>query len=311
MTDMMMSVVVPTHNRMDTLPEVLSALEEQTNAPPFEIVLVDDGSTDDTASFLAGRHFAVPNRVLRQVNRGPAAARNAGVAAASGRRVAFLGDDTVPEQGWLAAHQAAHDSRGSGPELAVLGYTKWHPRIHVSPFLHYLNEYGLQFGYRLIRDPENVPFNFFYTSNLSLTRRRALEQPFHEGFPYPAWEDIELSYRLAATGQRLVYEPHAIVLHDHPTDIKRFCSRQEKSGFCAVRFHGLHPELGGFLGLSPDGPPALPNAGLHKIRELVAEALQNLPVTIRPLWNSILHYHYVVGLRRGWQAKLESRPESS
>ena len=99
----------------------------------------------------------------------------------------------------------------------------------LNPFLRYINEYGLQFGYRLIEEPEDVPFNFFYTSNLSLDRQRLLEDPFDEGFPYAAWEDIEVSYRLSQKGQRLVYEKDAVTRHDHPTSLERFMARQEKA----------------------------------------------------------------------------------
>lgn len=308
MADLIASVVVPTHNRMDTLPEMLAALEAQQGAPPFEIVVIDDGSTDATHEFLTARRFGIPTRVLRQENRGPAAARNVGVRAASGRLVAFLGDDTIPEPGWLAAHVAAHRSRGGGDELAILGYTRWHPRVRTNPFLEYINEEGLQFGYRLIADPENVPFNFFYTSNVSLSRQSLLEEPFYEGFPYAAWEDIEVSYRLAAAGQRLIYEPRAVALHDHATTIHRFCARQEKVGYSAVVFYKLHPELGGFLGLGPNGPPPLPARGQRR-REIVARVLQWLPVRLPNLWDTVLRFHYIAGLRRGW--KTLHRPESS
>ncbi|MCZ7649668.1 MAG: glycosyltransferase [Thermoanaerobaculia bacterium] len=81
-------------------------------APPFEVVVVDDGSTDGTAEWLAGLRPGYPLIRLRQPNRGPAAARNAGVAAARGARVAFLGDDTVPAAGWLAWHERAWRERG-------------------------------------------------------------------------------------------------------------------------------------------------------------------------------------------------------
>ena len=100
----------------------------------------------------------------------------------------------------------------------MIGYTRWHPRMRLNPFLRYINEYGLQFGYALIDDPENVPFNFFYTSNVSLPRELLLAEPFDLSFPYPAWEDIELSYRLEKGGMRLVYDRTATVAHDHPTE---------------------------------------------------------------------------------------------
>jgi glycosyltransferase involved in cell wall biosynthesis len=167
------SVVIPTHDRLEVLPEVLAALERQHGAPEFEVVVVDDGSQQPTAGFLRDWRPPYPHRVLHQPQSGPAVARNAGVRAAGGRWVAFLGDDTVPRADWLREHRRAHRERGDG-RLAVIGYTGWHPRMRRTRFLDYINEHGLQFGYALIDDREQVPFNFFYTSNLSLPRQLLL-----------------------------------------------------------------------------------------------------------------------------------------
>jgi glycosyltransferase involved in cell wall biosynthesis len=294
------SVVIPTHDRLEVLPEVLSALEGQQGAPAFEVVVVDDGSTDGTAEFLAGWRPALPARIVRQDNRGPAAARNRGVEEARAERVAFLGDDTVPAPGWLAAHRAAHQRLGFDPERAVIGYTRWHRRMRATPFLRHINEHGLQFGYALIRDPDDVPFNFFYTSNLSLGREILLAERFDTSFPYAAWEDIEAGYRLFSRGLKLAYEPRAVAEHDHPTDLGRFAVRQEKAGYSAVLFHRLHPELGPFLGLGPTGPPPLPPPWSQRLREGLVRALQNLPMRLPRTWEEVLRYHYIRGLHRGW-----------
>jgi glycosyltransferase involved in cell wall biosynthesis len=299
------TVVIPTFNRRRLLAEVLAALDAQRDAPPFEIVVVDDGSTDGTFSFLGSRAAIRPLRVLQQSNRGPAAARNRGVEAASGAWIAFLGDDTVPEPDWLARHWARL-RRGAGGaasagHLAVIGYTGWHRRMRLTPFLRFINEQGHQFGYGLIADPENVPFNFFYTSNLSLARARLLEEPFDESFPDPAWEDIEAAVRLFRRGLRLVYEPRARVQHDHPTDFRRFCARQERAGASAARFARKHPELESFLGLGPEGPPPLPR-GLRQLRrEWLVRALQFLPVSLPGMWEEALRVHYLRGLERAWR----------
>ncbi|MEO8197785.1 MAG: glycosyltransferase, partial [Thermoanaerobaculia bacterium] len=299
-----LSVVVPTCNRRRILAEVLQALDGQREAPPFEIVVVDDGSTDGTFEWLSARAGGRPLRLLRQQNRGPAAARNHGVAAAAGALIAFLGDDTVPEPDWLARHWARHRlerERGKShgwPRLAVLGYTAWHPRMRATPFLRFINEHGLQFGYALITDPENVPFNFFYTSNLSLAREWLLEEPFDESFPDPAWEDIEASFRMFRRGLRLVYEPQARLLHDHPTDFRRFCRRQERAGASAVRFFRKHPELAGFLGIGPNGPAPLPLRRSRLPREWLVRALQLFPVSLPGIWEEALRYHYLRGLHR-------------
>ena len=301
------SVVIPTYNRLDVLLEVLDALDAQRDAPSFEVGVVDDGSTDGTADRLALRRAPRPVRLLRQANRGPAAARNRGIREAVGPRIALLGDDTVPAPDWLAAHQRAHGERGGGADLAVIGYTGWHPRLRRSPFLDYLNEQGLQFGYGLITDPEDVPFNFFYTSNLSLARERLLEEPFDEGFPYPAWEDIEAAWRLTRRGLRIVYQPLARVAHDHPTSFARFAARQEKAGYCAVVFRERHPELAGFVGLGDGGPPRLPSRLRQRLLEGLVRALLPLPVSVPRLWEETLRFHYIRGLRRGWRELIENR----
>jgi glycosyltransferase involved in cell wall biosynthesis len=304
------SVVVPTHNRRVVLEEVIAALEAQESAPSFELIVIDDGSSDGTAEWLARRDFKLPTVVHRQPNGGPAAARNQGVALAGGEIVAFLGDDTVPDPAWLARHWHAQQSvqaRAScarGEWVGVIGYTAWHPRMRLNPFLRYINEYGLQFGYALIEDADDVPFNFLYTSNLSLPRAALLAEPFDLGFPYAAWEDIELSYRLKKRGFRLLYEEGARVSHDHPTDIARFCRRQERAGYCAVVFYRRHPELGSFLGLGPQGPPPLPSGWRRRLAGLaglVARGLQNLPVHSPRLWEDVLRGSYIEGLHRGWR----------
>ena len=304
MSDPLFSVVIPTHNRVEVLPEVVAARGRLERAPSFEVVVVDDGSSDGTAEWLSAQRPPYPFRRLRQANQGPAAARNAGVAAAVAPRVAFLGDDTVPSASWLAAHTEAWERRGREPGLTVLGRTDWHPRMRRTPFLEHINENGLQFGFALIADVERVPFNFFYTSNLSLGRDRLLAEPFDTAFPYPAWEDIEVAYRLERRGQRMVFAPEARVAHDHPTTFQRFTQRQERAGYCAVVFYRLHPELGAFLGLAPEGPPPLPPRLPQVIREGVARALQELPVNCPRLWEDALRYHYIRGLHRGWRDRV-------
>jgi glycosyltransferase involved in cell wall biosynthesis len=305
------SVVVPSHNRRGVLREVLAALDAQQEAPGFEIVVVDDGSTDGSAEMLSGWSSGRPLRVLLGPQRGPAAARNRGVAAAHGARIAFLGDDTVPEPGWLAAHDQAFRRHGGGDEIAVVGYTGWHARVRRTPFLDHLNERGLQFGYALIDRPDEVPFNFFYTSNVSLSRRRMSAEPFDEAFPYPAWEDIEAAYRLVRAGLRLVYEPAARTAHDHPTDFARFAARQERAGYCGVVFARLHPELAGFVGVGPGGPPDLPSRGAQRLREALVRALQNLPLQLPKLWDEALRFHYIRGLRRGWKELVIDKGDES
>ena len=172
-----------------------------------------------------------------------------------------------------------------------------------TPFLDYINEHGLQFGFALIEDEDNVPFNFFYTSNLSVDREAMASEPFDPAFPYAAWEDVEAGYRLAARGLRLLYRPAARVAHDHPTDLARFAERQYRSGYSAVVFFRRHEQLGPFLGMQSGKPPSAGGArerALLWTQERLARALQGMPVRLPRLWEKTMRHHYLEGLRNGW-----------
>ena len=243
------SIVIPTFERPDTLAQVLDALARQSGSEDFEVLVVDDGSRDETPERLRAVSPPFPFRFFRQDNSGPAAARNRGVEEARGRWILFLGDDTVPEPELLAVHAQAHAVPRAGP-VAVLGYTTWPNDRRVSPFLHHINEYGLQFGYGLIDNPEAVPFNFFYTSNISLPRALLKAAGlFDTTFPHAAWEDIEIAYRLMRMGLKILYRPAAVARHYHDITFDSFRRRQEKAGEAAAIFYEKHPELGDFLGV--------------------------------------------------------------
>lgn len=246
------SVVVPTFNRLDDLQRVVGSAHHEMEGleTSCELVVVNDGSADGTEEWLdaaAGRFGLI---VVHQANAGPAAARNRGVAASQGSVVLFLGDDTIPQPGWLRGHLETHRLFGDDDATAVLGYTAF-PAESDSPFLRWINEYGAQFGYALIEDPTRVPFNFFYTSNISLPRKVFEELGgFREDFPAAAWEDIEFAYRAFDSGLRMRYVPGARTIHNHRISVSSFCSRQNKSGRSAAIFAGLHPELEDFLAVS-------------------------------------------------------------
>jgi GT2 family glycosyltransferase len=239
------SVVIPTYNRWQQLQATLAALADQTQVPT-EVVVVDDGSTDQTWEHLnelvGSRRLPYTLRILRQTNEGPASARNAGVRNASGHLILFLGDDTTPERRCVAGH--IHKHRDIGMDCAIVGFTDWCRRsVRVTPFLEVVSSEGYQFGYGAMHEGQDVPFTCFYTSNISIPRSLLMQEPFNQVFKYAAWEDTELGYRLSLAGLRIVYTRGAVTHHVHPMTVRTFLGRMRSVGEKSATIFELHPEL--------------------------------------------------------------------
>ncbi|MEU5278088.1 glycosyltransferase family 2 protein [Streptomyces asoensis] len=114
MTRPAVSVVVPTRDKADSLRLTLACLARQVCPEPHEIVVVDDGCTDDTADVVASAAARLPLRTVPGPRAGRAAARNAGAAAARGSLLLFLDDDILLPPSALGAHLGEHSGREPG-----------------------------------------------------------------------------------------------------------------------------------------------------------------------------------------------------
>ena len=247
------SVIIPTYNRIEKLLKVLGSLEMQDlDKTFFEVIVVDDGSTDSTESDL--RTFmgktALSIKYFKQANKKQGAARNLGLRHAKMPLIVFIGDDIMPSPNFLGEHLNFHQKNNRDGKNSLIGYTTWPEDMRTTPFMRYINEYGYQFGYSLIHGNGPLPFNFFYTSNISIPKALldALEHVFDEDFDTYGWEDAEVGYRLEKSGMRLFYNPDAVAYHDHPMNIVSFRRRQYNVGMASRIFLKRHPELSGFLG---------------------------------------------------------------
>ena len=251
--DLSISIVIPTYNRSHLLIRVLQALEGQRFPfHRFEVIIVDDGSSDDTQRLVLDFKARSPLNIqyFYQQNKKQGAARNLGIRHARFPLLLFIGDDILPDHAFLAQHLAFYE-RLDDPEMsAVIGYTPWSPDLTVTPFMEFIGAYGHQFGYALIQGNGPLPFNFYYTSNLMipLSTINRLDRWFDEDFHSYGWEDIELGFRLERAGVFLYYNPHAVGFHHHPMDVDAFCLRQQKVGYSSNIFVKKHPELCPFLG---------------------------------------------------------------
>lgn len=291
------SVVVPTYNRLDMLVRVLDALDAQVDSPPFEVIVINDGSKDDTERVMAQRKGIT---FRTQTNAGPGRARNHGVTLAKGKIVVFIGDDTVPEPRFLAEHARVHRESNDNPMIACLGYTGWPHGERVTAFMDYINDYGLQFGYKLIQDGETVPFNFFYTSNISIDREVLAAHPFDTTFPSAAWEDIELAYRLKEKGLQIRYNARAVTRHYHPMNVDSFARRQYTVGKSGAIFYQKHPELGHFLGVYELETRKLADeTQLAKLRRKARLGERFRLLARSNVFETLMREHYLRGLRDG------------
>lgn len=251
---MRFSIVIPTYNRSEKLTECLQALFAQKyNKKLFEIIVVDDGSQDDTLAMLEKlqKKSPVAFSVFSQKNQGQGVARNTGIAHAKGEIVVLIGDDIIATPHFLQKHDRAHCAH---PEenAGVLGFITWHDRLKVTPLMRFMEKGGVilgrfgghQFAFDLLEGRETADYHFFYTSNISLKRTLLVRYKFDPWFAGYGWEDIELGYRLTReVGLRLYYQPGAIAYHDHMMSTEDFTRRMYSIGSSSHLFHKKYPEL--------------------------------------------------------------------
>ncbi len=208
------SVVVPTYNRSDRLRRVLVALDRQITTTPdgrtftFEVVVVSDGSTDDTVEVAEKLETSYPLRVMEQENSGPAGARNRGVQATTGRIIVFIDDDVIPAPGCLRAHVSRHDEVD---DLVVIGPMLTPGDADLSPWVAW-EQHQLYKQYERFAAGEPAYPRQFYTGNASVLRTAFTDAG---GFDtsFRRAEDVELALRMARQGQSFVFEPGAEAYH--------------------------------------------------------------------------------------------------
>lgn len=218
------SIVIPTHDNSGHLFRCLASVAEHTDGVPYEVIVVDDASTDDTPAML-GRVPGV--RVLRQTeNVGFVNACNAGAARASGEYLVFLNNDTLARPGWLAALlEPARADRAVGIVGAKLVYPDG--RLQEAGGIVFRDGSGWNYGRG--DDPERPEYNYVrevdYCSGACLLVRRDLFERaggFDTRYAPAYYEDADLAFTARRMGYQVVYQPRAEVVHvegvSHGTD---------------------------------------------------------------------------------------------
>ena len=251
-TDELISVVIPTYNRRKLLPEVLDAwrgVNSHTRVK-YEIIFSDDGSDDGTIELLEAV-VDLPIKVLKNKHGGASRARNAAIRVANGQRLLIMGDDIFPAPDILEQHTAA--AKKYGDMVATLGFVEWHDALPVNHLMTHITEIGNeQFSFNRLLNGSFTDFRHFYTCNICVPKHFFDEQDvlFDERFTEYGFEDIELGYRLALNGMKILYTEDAAAQHFHPYTVDGFVKRQISAGRMAIIFSDIHPEIGNLIGKS-------------------------------------------------------------
>ncbi|TAE60389.1 MAG: glycosyltransferase [Nostocales cyanobacterium] len=238
---MFFSIVIPTYNRLPILQKCLRALEgqdlgDQNVITGYEIVLVDDGSTDGTLDWLQVHKQEFPHlRCFEQDHAGPAAARNLGVEKALGDTIIFIDSDLVVLSNFLQAHSHA---LVKGKEQ--LGGDR-------------LFTYGAVINTCNFENPTAEPYKitdfsaaFFATGNVAIPKHWLTTAGlFDTGFQLYGWEDLELGVRLKNLGLKLIKCPEAVGYHWHPPfelkQIDNLIDKEIQRGRMGILFYQKHP----------------------------------------------------------------------
>jgi GT2 family glycosyltransferase len=236
------SVIIPTYNRASLLERSLESLTDQTlSRDAFEVVVVDDGSSDWTQSVCTKLADRLPLRYLRIENSGISAAKNLGVFAARAPLLLFFDDDDVADPGLLEAHVDAHEAHPD-ENVAVLGYTTWADELEVTPIMEYVTEIGQHlFSYKNLEDGQRLDYTYFWGGRSSC--KRALLTT-HGSFDQDmsGIEDMELGFRLARQGLSVIHTRDAKSYMVRPVTFDQFAERCLKRGRALWRFTQRHED---------------------------------------------------------------------
>ena len=232
--DLQASVIVPAYNAAHVLPRCLDALEQQTlPRTAYEIIVVDDGSQDETAAIATARGA----RLLEVEHAGAAAARNAGVEIAHAPIVVFTDADCEPVPDFLErileplADPAVSGARGvyrSRQKKLVARFVQLEYEERYRRIAHFDEKYG--------------SINALDTSYAAYRRQAFLEAGgFDTRFASAAGEDHELSFRMAEAGHVFRFAPLAAVYHWHVESVRAYAFRKARMGYWKAFLTRQHP----------------------------------------------------------------------
>ena len=239
----LISVIIPTFNRADLLSRSLESLANQSlPRNQFEVVVIDDGSSDRTKDVCTDFEKRLHLRCQRQENSGISAAKNMGIFISRGQLLLFFDDDDVADTNLLKEHIKTHTQH---PEetTAVLGYTTWHSSLTMTHIMNFVTDVGhFLFSYSNLKDGQTLDFTYFWGGRSSCKKSLIVKHGiFNQLFRFGS-EDIELGYRLSKFGLKVIYNANAKSFMIRPLTYDQFCQRCIKQGKSQYHFSKIHAD---------------------------------------------------------------------
>ena len=232
MSSILVSVIVPAFNATCTIKATVeSILNQQTNFA-YEVIVVDDGSTDETASII--KQFPTV-KYQYQSNAGPASARNHGARLAQGEYLAFTDSDCVPHPTWLTELINGFTEDNIGIVCGSYGITNKESLL--ARCIH--QEIIYRHKYLMPDFPKAFGgYNFCAKKNIYWQ-----VGGFNEIYRRASGEDNDLSYKILQSGYRIYFNRQALVDHVHPARVLRYLKEQARHGYWRVMMYADHPTM--------------------------------------------------------------------
>ena len=225
------SIIIPAYNAEKTLSACLESLADQSVAKEdYEIIVVDDGSTDGTAKI--AKKFDV--KYIFQTNQGPAAARNKGAGAAAAQIILFTDADCVPDHNWIREMVSPFGDREI---VGVKGAYKTRQTKLAARFA----QAEFEDRYDLLKKSSTIDMIDTYSAAYKKDIFLSIGG-FDESFPVANNEDTDLSYRLSASGHKLVFNPVAFVYHTHPDTFVKYLKLKFRRGYWRMVVYRRYPD---------------------------------------------------------------------
>ena len=239
----MVSIIIPVYNNLKYTQTCLEALKKTINGIEYEVVVVDNGSTDETPVFFKNLKDKTVNYIRLEKNYGFAKACNIGAKKAKGEVLVFLNNDTVPLRGWLDPIVEAVDERTiTGSLLLYPDMTVQHAGVvatDLNTVIHIYREFPSEFpGVQKRRE-----FNIVTGACMGILKKRffnlgMFDERFINGF-----EDVDLCLRNRKFGGRCLYLPESRIIHYESKTKGRFKKTSENTELLTEKWGSLEPDV--------------------------------------------------------------------